>query len=126
MSPRTIAAALAVALAGCGGGVWFGFGDGFDDPPDVSLAASPGAARAGETVRLVAAASDDFGVRRVEFFVLDADGRGTLLGEDRFAPYELDVVMPGSASASVSFLARAVDDAGQASDSALVGVTVLR
>ena len=116
-----------LALAGCGGGVFLGFGsDNFDDPPSVNLAVSPNAAPAGALVRLAAAASDDFAVRRVEFYRLDTDGRSLLLGSDRAFPYEIDAAIPNTLAADVQFFARAVDDAGQASDSALVSVAVLR
>ena len=77
---------------------------------------SPQAARSGETVHLVAAASDDFGVDRVSFFRIEATGGDTLLGADEIAPYEIDVVITGAGD--VQFFARAFDDLGQAGDSA--------
>ena len=125
-------AALAVALAalglaGCGGGISVGIGccDGFDDPPNVSLAANVSAAHPGDAIRLVAAASDDFGVDFVAFYRLESDGSATRLGSDGVAPFQWDAVMPSTAVANVQFFARAVDGAGQASDSALVSVTLL-
>lgn len=125
--PRVLPLAAVLALAGCGGGLWIGIGDdGFDDPPSVNLAASPDAARSGETVRLVAAASDDFGIDHVAFFRLDSAGSALLLGTDSAAPYQLDAAMPTTSANVVQFFARAVDDRAQASDSALVGVTVIR
>jgi hypothetical protein len=128
MSRRTLRACLlsCLALAGCGGGIFLGFGDDFDDPPSVNLAVTPGVAGVGEIVRLVAAASDDFAVHEVAFFRLDTDGRSQLLGSDRSFPYELDAAIPDTLTPTVQFFARAIDDIGQASDSALVAVTVLR
>jgi len=126
------AATLAVALAAlgltsCGGGISFGIGccGGFDEPPSVSLAANVTAAHPGDAIRLVAAASDDFGVDFVAFFRLENDGSATRLGSDGVAPFQWDAVMPSTAAGSVQFFARAVDGAGQASDSALVSVTLL-
>jgi len=123
---RALSLVALLALAGCGGGLWVGIGDGFDDPPSVNLAASPNAARSGEPVRLAAAASDDFGIDHVAFFRLESDGSALLLGTDTAAPYQLDVAMPTTTANMVQFFARAVDDRDQASDSALVGVSVIR
>lgn len=113
-------------LAGCGGSVAIGFGyDDFDDrPPRASLAASPDAAAAGQGVRLVAAASDDFGVDAVEFYRLDAGG-ATLIAVDGQAPYQVDTALPANANGSVEFFARAIDGDGQRGDSAVVTVGVL-
>ncbi|MEW6706919.1 MAG: Ig-like domain-containing protein [Pseudomonadota bacterium] len=116
--------AAALALAACGGGVWLGFGD-RDDPPDVSLAAPPGAAP-GQTVRLAAAASDDFAVDYVAFYRFDDNGNSVYLGRDESAPYDWDAVMPNTSADRVRFLARAVDDVGQWADSETVSVAVLR
>lgn len=117
------AGVLALSLAGCGGGVWVGFGDSGDQPPDVGLVA-PASAAPGQSIRLAAAASDDFGVVRVEFFRLDDNGNALWLGADGSAPYEWTAVMPASSASSVRFFARAVDTAGQVTDSAIVSVVV--
>ena len=128
-----VAPALLLALAGCGGGFWFvssdldadADGEG-DDPPTVALAASPTQARPGEVVELVAAAGDDVAVDHVAFYRLDpANGGATLLERDAEAPYRIVVVMPLTALTEVGFFARAVDQLGQAADSAVVGVTAL-
>jgi hypothetical protein len=64
-------------------------------------------------------------VDHVAFYQLDpTTGVATLMGRDSEEPYTLNVVMPGTATA-LQFFAQAVDDAGQATDSAAVGVTVL-
>ena len=122
---RLLAALGAGALfAGCGGGVFIGIGG--DQPPEVSLAAGTGAAHAGDTVRLVAAAADDFGVDRVEFYRIESDGGATRLGVDGQAPFQWDTVMPSTSASSVQFFARAVDGDDQSTDSDDVSVAVLR
>jgi hypothetical protein len=118
-------AATGALLAACGGGVWIGIGSG-DDPPHVSLVASPSSAAPGQAVRLSAAASDDDFVAYVNFYRLDDSGNAVLLGEDRSEPYELDTALPSTGAAAVRFVARAVDSDGQWTDSASVSVSVLR
>ncbi len=112
----------AVALAGCGGGVYLGFG-GYDDPPSVSLAAGSERAVPGQAVRLAAAASDDDYVVEVAFYRIESDGSATFIGADASAPYNWDAVMPAVPRGSaVLFAARATDSAGQRSGSATVAV----
>jgi hypothetical protein len=117
-----LAAFVAVGLAGCYGSLSFGIGPD-DDPPSVSLAAAPQTAAPGELIGLVAAADDDYVVREVLFFRVDVGG-DTLLGRDSSAPYAIETTLPLDASGSVRYFARAVDDAGQDSDSQEVVVTV--
>lgn len=130
MRRRRVPPALlaALALAGCGGGVSIGVGIGVggfdDDPPEVSLAVTPTSAAPGGALELVAAATDDYGVDRVRFFRVDG-ATAVLLGTDSSAPYRLETMVPGGASGSLQFYARAIDEAGQGRDSALVTVTVL-
>ncbi|WP_428421306.1 hypothetical protein [Methylibium sp.] len=121
---RQLVAALccAAVVAGCGGSVSLGFGFG-DDRPSASLAVSPTSASPGQALRLVAAASDDFGVDFVEFYRVDSSG-STLLGFDGLPPYQLDTTVPANAAGSVQFFARAIDGAGQRGDSAVVTVSV--
>jgi len=118
-----VVALLTALLAGCGGGVYLGYDATPDDPPSVDLAASTDVAAPNEAVRLVAAARDDFVVDRVSFYRIDA-GRSVLLVTDRSAPWQLDTLVPADAVGSVRYFARAVDDAGQSSDSAVVTVLV--
>jgi hypothetical protein len=117
-------AAVAWGLAACGGGLYIGVGDD-DEAPSVSLVASASAAAAGQTVRLAAAASDDFGIEHVSFYRVDPGGT-VLLGTDGTGPYEWDAVMPGTSATSVQFYARAVDGGGQVTQSDPVTVTVQR
>lgn len=114
----------AAALAGCGGSVSLGFGFGDDDRPTASLTVSPTSASPGDTLRLVAAASDDFGVDFVEFYRLDAGGGATRLGFDGLPPYQLDTTVPAGAVGSVQYFARAIDGGGQRGDSAVVTVGI--
>jgi hypothetical protein len=120
------ALACSAVLAACGGGIFIGIelGDPGDEDPSVGLTAAVSEAPAGATVRLAAAASDDFGVDAVSFYREDAQG-AVLLGTDGLAPYEIDTVIPASAPGTVwRYFARAFDGAGQSSDSAPVDITV--
>lgn len=125
---RAFAAALslaaALAAAGCGGGLYVGFGD--DEYPAVSVAASVASAAPGQSLRLVAAASDDDFVAEVRFYRLDPDGRATFLGSDGSPPWDLDTAVPSNAvrGSTLYYQARAIDSAGQASDSDTVPVRV--
>jgi len=116
------AVAAATLVGGCGGGLYLTLGPA-DNPPNVSLAASPATAARGETIGLIAAASDDYRVVEVAFFRVDAGG-DTLLGRDSSAPYALTTVIPAGASGAVSYFARATDDAGQVGESRTVTVAV--
>jgi hypothetical protein len=109
-------------LGGCQVGTYLTIGPG-DDPPSVSLALSPALASRGETIGLVAAASDDYLVVEVRFYRLDVGGN-TLLGRDTSAPYAIDTVVPTGAVGEVRYIARAVDDAGQVSESQALSVAV--
>jgi len=121
--PCAVLALVAAAqLGGCNVGAYIDIGPD-DDPPSVSLAASPTTAAPGETVGLVAAASDDYRVIEVAFYRADSGG-DTFLGRDSSEPYALDTVVPAGAGAEVRYLARAVDDAGQDSESPTVTVEV--
>jgi hypothetical protein len=125
-SRRAALAALigGAMLAACGGGIYLELGGSGDDDPSVALTASVDEAPAGATVRLAAAASDDFGVDQVLFYREGSQGT-VLLGSDGLAPYEIDTVIPSSSPGTVwRYFARAVDGAGQSSDSTAVEITV--
>jgi hypothetical protein len=124
MTARNILLAMSagISLTACGVGLSIGIGPD-DDPPSVSLAAAPSEAAPGERIGLVAAASDDYVVREVLFFRIDAGG-DTLLGRDSSAPYAVETTLPASPVSAVRYFARAVDDAGQGADSQEVVVTL--
>ena len=117
-----ISIAATTLVAGCNAGLYLDIGP-RDDPPSVSLAASPAEASGGDTIGLVAAAVDDYRVVEVAFYRMDSSGN-TLLGRDTSAPYALTTVLPTGAAGEVRYLARAIDDAGQAGESAVVAVAV--
>ncbi len=121
------AAALAAALgvAGCGGGIYLGFGDGFgDDPPAVSLAGPTGAVRAGTAITLLAAASDDHGVDMVQFYRIDSSGPRRI-GDDLHAPYELVITVPDDGRTALEVFARAWDFDGNSADSAVLRMAIV-
>jgi hypothetical protein len=122
-----LACMAGVLIAGCGGGVYLGFGWDFGDgfAPSVSLALSPSEAAPGQIVTLAAAASDFDGIDQVTFYRLDGDVATPLAGDDR-PPYTLETAIPLDASGSVSYFARAIDNSGDRADSNVVTVAVLR
>jgi hypothetical protein len=120
------ALALVALLVGCGGGLFLGIelGGPNDQAPSVALSAVSEAS-AGSTVRLAAAATDDFGVDAVSFYRQEAAGPAALLGTDNLQPYQFDTTIPASPVGTVwRYFARAFDGAGQRSDSAAVEITV--
>ena len=120
---RVLIVTASVALvAGCRIGTYVSIGPD-DEPPSVSIAASPATASRGEIIGLVAAAADDYRVVDVAFYRRDVGG-DTLLGRDNSAPYALETVVPAGASGELRYFARATDDAGQVGDSLVVAVTV--
>ena len=117
-------AAAALLLVACGGGVYFGFGDGFDDfPPVVNLAATVVSVQAGQSARFVAAASDENGIDEVAFYRVDAT-QSVLVARDDTVPYEALVQAPADGRTSLSVFARATDDFGNQTDSQVVTITV--
>jgi ABC-type glycerol-3-phosphate transport system substrate-binding protein len=124
---RVLAAlALTAFLAGCGGGAYIEDGyDYADTPPAVSLASSNTSAFVGDVIRLVAAATDDYAIDHVDFFSVDAQGVATPITTLRAPPYTVDVIVPNSSTGVIYFMARAVDDVGQFSDSQIVAVSVV-
>ena len=120
-------AILGALLSACGGGLYVGWSEtGADAPPSVNLASTSKTAHVGEVVHLIAAASDDYSISRVEFYRIELDGRSTYLGSDGWPPYDWDTPLPDTSASSVRYYARAIDDIGQSSTSALISVTTLR
>ncbi len=113
-----------LALTACGGGVYFGWGPGGDQAPSVSLTAAVTSAAPGESIRLVAAATDDFGVDSVALWRIARDGSAEEVSSDSAWPWEFTTTIPADASGSVRYFARATDDVGQQSDSGTVTVVV--
>ena len=116
----------AIALAGCGGGFSLYIdGSDFDEywPPSVSLAAAQTTVLAGDTVRLVAAATDESGIDSVAFYRLDG-GTAVLLGSDGSAPYEWFAVAPTDGRSALVVFARATDNAGNRADSDTVSIAI--
>lgn len=130
---KLLALTLLTSLTACGGGVAVGLDLGYagvvyqdvDAYPSVSLATSTSVARTGDVVRLVAAATDDHRVDLVEFYVANAQGNFFPLAALRSPPYVLDTVVADGSGGVVYFMARAIDDYGQYTDSALVPVRVV-
>lgn len=127
---RALASAVfaSACLSACGGGLYLGIGggDGGDAPPSVSITTAATSAPAGGTVRVVAAAADDFRIDNVAFYRLD-NGNAVLLGRVDRAPgdrYEWLVSVPGDGRPNLTVFARATDDIGQRTDSATLTLPV--
>ncbi len=120
-----LVAGLVAVLAGCGGGSDYEEGDGDDDvPPEVSIAA-PAQAMAGATVRLSAAAADDWsGIEQVAFYRVDGSN-AVLLGTDSNRPYELLMVVPSDGRTAVDVFAWAQDREGNEADSAVLRIAIV-
>ena len=86
---------LPLLLAGCGGGLYIGWGDyGDNRAPSVSIATGQLSVAAGGTLRVVAAASDnDSGIDEVAFYRFDGSA-ATRLGSVGSPPYQWDVAVP--------------------------------
>lgn len=122
---RLASVAATLLLAGCGGGLYIGWG-GWDDggPPSVSITTAQTSVPAGGTLRVVAAASDnDSGIDEVAFYRVDGTSN-TRLGSDGSAPYEWDVAVPTDGRTTLSVFARARDGAGNSADSNRLTVSV--
>lgn len=121
---RALASLLfAAALAGCGGGIYLGWGDDDFGPPSVSLAAAVSSVPAGGSVLVVAAAADENGIDEVALYRLD-DGRAVFLGADGAAPWEWDVAVPDDGRTTLRLFARATDGWGERADSRELVLTV--
>lgn len=118
-------AAITLLLAGCGGGLYLGWGDCCDSgAPSVSITTAQTSVAAGGSLHVVAAASDnDSGIDEVAFYRVDG-GSDTRLGSDGSAPYEWDVPVPADGRSTISVFARARDGAGNTADSNRLTIAV--
>jgi len=118
-------AAITLLLAGCGGGLYLGWGDCCDSgAPSVSITTAQTSVAAGGSLHVVAATSDnDSGIDEVAFYRVDG-GTDTRLGSDGSAPYAWDVPVPADGRSSVSVFARARDGAGNTADSNRLTIAV--
>lgn len=127
---RGLALLAAVGLmAGCGGGISIGFGfrgDGDTSPPSITLAASASTAAPGEALTLAAAAADESGIDSVTFYRVDGVANSPSLGSALRPPYTLRVTVPSDGRSTFTVFARAIDFAGNRSDSARVDIAVAR
>lgn len=120
--------AAAAVVAGCGGGIAIGFGagTGYDtSPPSVSIAASSLSVTAGQTVTLIAAASDENGIDVVAFYRLDP-GEQRSLGTLSRPPYTLGVTAPDDGRSVMRVFARAIDNVGKRADSEIIDIAINR
>lgn len=90
-----------------------------DRPPTVSITAVGSPFTTERTVTITASASDDHGIRQVEFF----DG-GASKGIDTTAPYSVDWSIAAANNGVHNWWATATDTAGQRRDSATIYLTV--
>ncbi len=118
-------AAITLLLAGCGGGLYLGWGDCCDSgAPSVSITTAQTSVAAGGSLHVVAAAADnDSGIDEVAFYRVDG-GSDTRLGSDGSAPYEWDVPVPADGRSTISVFARARDGAGNTADSNRLTIAV--
>jgi Bacterial Ig domain len=101
-------------LLGCGGS---------GDPPTIELSAIPTSGAIGETVTLSADADDDDGIKEVRFYRVSTNAE-ELLATFTAGPYLLQTTIPTGASESVSYMATAIDNDDDETDSEEVSVTV--
>lgn len=122
---RFASLAATLLLAGCGGGLYLGWGGGYDDgAPSVSITTAQTSVPAGGTLRVVAAASDDdSGIDEVAFYRVDG-ATDTRLGSDGSAPYEWSVPVPADGRNTISVFAQARDGAGNTANSGLLTIAV--
>jgi Bacterial Ig domain len=101
-------------VLGCGGS---------GDPPTIELSAVPTSGAIGDTITLSADADDDDGLKEVRFYRVSTNAE-ELLATFTAGPYLLQTTIPTGASESVSYMATAIDNDDQETDSAKVVITV--
>lgn len=123
---RSAAFVVLLGLGSCGGGIYLGFEGVFDESdPYVAIDADEGSARPGETVRILAYATDESGIDRIDFYRYDGD-RQVLLGTDEHYPYDLRILVPDDGRTVLHVFVRATDNADNRADSEVIAITVLR
>ena len=120
---RTLAFSAGVLVAGCGGGVYLEFGGDDDLPPVIDLSAAASSARAGDSVRLAAAAADENGIDHVSFYRFDGN-TAVRIGSDDSAPYESQLLVPADGRSAVTVFARAVDYADNVAESQRLTISI--
>jgi Bacterial Ig domain len=119
-APRRRLLLCAVGLSACG--MVLGCG-GSGDPPTIELAAVPTSGAVGDTITLSADAEDDDGLKEVRFYRVSTNAE-ELLATFTAGPYLLQTTIPTGSSELVSYMARAVDNDDQETDSATVDIAV--
>jgi len=123
LTRRTLALSAGVLVAGCGGGVYLEFGGDDDLPPVIDLSASASSARAGDSVRLAAAAADENGIDHVSFYRVDGN-TAVRIGSDGSPPYEWQLLVPADGRSAVTVFARAVDYADNVAESDQLTISI--
>jgi hypothetical protein len=123
LTRRSLAFAAGVLMAGCGGGVYLEFGDGDELPPVIDLSAAASSARAGDSVRLAAAAADENGIDHVSFYRFDGN-TVVRIGSDGSPPYEWQLLVPTDGRSAVTVFARAVDYADNVTESDQLTISI--
>jgi hypothetical protein len=123
LTRRTLAFSASVLVAGCGGGVYLEFGGDDDLPPVIDLSASASSARAGDSVRLAAAAADENGIDHVSFYRFDGN-TAVRIGSDGSPPYEWQLLVPADGRSAVTVFARAVDYADNVAESDQLTISI--
>jgi hypothetical protein len=116
MAVSAIALLPASLLTACGGGE--------SDPPGITLYSTITGGAEGTAFALSAAAEDDDGIAKIEFFRINS-GSEELLITFTAMPYLYQTVIPaGTAGTTIQYLARATDTDDQVTDSNTVVITV--
>ena len=110
----------ALLLAACSGSVTVTIGN---EPPAISLVAAPLTLSVPDNISLSAAATDNVGIREVLFYRL-VENTPAQLAQMTTAPYQTTVALGRADNGSVRFFARAFDNEGASTDSAIITVTV--
>jgi hypothetical protein len=106
--------ATAGTLLGCGGS---------GDPPTIELSAIPTSGAIGDSITLSADAEDDDGLKEVRFYRVSTNAE-ELLATFTAGPYLLQTTIPTGSSESVSYMATAIDNDDEETDSEKVSITV--